>query len=91
MPDITDHDRSTIHGRVNVDVTVDVDSSGMVTDAKLDHPGHSKYLSASALKAARQWRFKPVAVDGHDAAQHWRLRFEFRTTGTTVQRQRLSP
>jgi TonB family protein len=91
MPDITDHDRSTIHGRVNVDVTVDVDSSGMVTNAKLDHPGRSKYLSASALKAARQWKFKPAAVDGRDAAQHWRLRFEFRSTGTTVQRQRLSP
>jgi TonB family protein len=91
MPDITDHDRGTIHGRVNVDVTVDVDSSGVVTDAKLDRPGHSKYLSASALKAARQWRFKPLAVDGHDAAQHWRLRFEFRSTGTTVERQRLSP
>jgi TonB family protein len=86
MPDITDHDRGTIHGRVNVDVTVDVDSSGMVTDAKLDRPGHSKYLSASALKAARQWKFKPV-----DAAQRWRLRFEFRSTGITVQRQRLSP
>jgi TonB family protein len=91
MPDITDHDRSTIHGRVNVDVTVEVDPSGMVTDARLDHPGRSKYLSASALKASRQWKFKPVAVDGHDAAQRWRLRFEFRSTGTTVQRERLSP
>jgi TonB family protein len=86
MPDITEQARRTIHGRVVVDVTVDVDPSGAVTNAKLDHAGGSKYLPASALKAARQWKFKPA-----DTAQQWRVRFEFRSTGTKAQSQRLSP
>jgi TonB family protein len=90
MPDITEQARRTIHGRAIVDITVDVDPSGRVTDAKLDHAG-SKYLSASALKAVRQWRFKPVAIDGRDAVQQWRVRFEFRSNGTKALPQRLSP
>jgi TonB family protein len=90
MPEITEQARRTIHGRAVVDITVDVDPSGTVTDAKLDHSG-SKYLAASALKAVRQWKFKPVGVDGREAAQQWRVRFEFRSTGTKAQPRRLSP
>ena len=91
MPDLTDQARRTIHGKVRVDVSVNVDPSGSVTDAKLDHPGSSKYLAATALKAARQWKFKPVAVEGSNVAQQWRLHFEFRSSGTQVRPQRLSP
>jgi TonB family protein len=90
MPEVTDQARRTIHGRVVVDVTADVDPSGAVTDAKLDHSG-SKFFGKSALKAIRQWKFKPVAVDGRETAQQWRVRFEFRSTGTKVEPQRLSP
>jgi TonB family protein len=90
MPEVTEQARKTIHGRVMIDVTADVDPSGAVTDAKLDHAG-SKFFGKSALKAVRQWKFKPVTVDGRETAQQWRLRFEFRSTGTKVDPQRLSP
>jgi TonB family protein len=90
MPEVTEQARKTIHGRVMIDVIADVDPSGAVTDAKLDHAG-SKFFGKSALKAVRQWKFKPVAVDGRETAQQWRVRFEFRSTGTKVEPQRLSP
>ncbi len=91
MPDLTPQALRTIHGKVKVNVRVAVDPSGTVTDAKLEYAGSSKYLAASALKAARQWKFKPVAVDGRDAAQQWRVEFEFRSSGTKAVPRRLSP
>jgi TonB family protein len=91
MPDITEQARRTIHGRVVIDVTIEADASGTVTDAKLDHPISSKYLSASALQAAHRWRFKPVTVDGRDAPQKWHVRFTLRSTGTEAQPRRISP
>lgn len=90
MPEITSQARSTIRGKVRVNVKVDVDPSGAVTDAKIES-GNSKYFSELALKSVRQWKFDPVQVNGSQASQRWRVRFDFLRTGTKVQRQRLSP
>jgi TonB family protein len=91
LPDIPSHARNTIRGRVKVNVKVEVNPSGKVTDAKLEPPAGSKYFSELAMKADRQWKFEPLQVNGSDAAQRWRVRFEFQKSGTKVQRQRLSP
>ena len=91
MPEIPANARRTIRGKVTVNVRVDVDPSGKVTDAKVESPGASKYFSDRTLKAVRQWKFQPISVNGSDSGQRWSLRFEFRTSGTKVQPKRLSP
>jgi TonB family protein len=91
MPTVTAQARRSIRGRVKVGVRVEVAPSGAVTDAKLDGPSSSKYFSDLVLKTVRQWKFEPMAINGSDAGQRWRVRFEFQKTGTKVQRQRLSP
>jgi TonB family protein len=91
MPEIPANARRTIRGKVTVNVRVDVDPSGRVTDAKVESPGASKYFSERTLKAVRQWKFQPISVNGSDSGQRWNLRFEFRTSGTKVQPKRLSP
>jgi TonB family protein len=42
----------------------------------------SKYFSNLALKAARQWRFKPAQADGQAASRVLLLRFEFTQSAT---------
>lgn len=91
MPEILPKARSTIHGKAKVTVIVDVDSSGAVTDARLESPGGSKYFSERTLQAVRRWKFQPVKVDGRDTAQKWRLQFEFQRAATKVQPRRISP
>lgn len=91
MPTVTAQARRSIRGRVKVGVRIEVAPSGAVTDAKLDGPSSSKYFSDLVLRTVRQWKFEPVAINGSDAGQRWRVRFEFQKTGTKVQRQRLSP
>jgi TonB family protein len=91
MPEIPANARRTIRGKVTVNVRVDVDPSGRVTDAKIESPGASKYFTERTLKAVRQWKFQPISVNGSDAGQRWNLRFEIRTSGTKVQPKRLSP
>jgi TonB family protein len=91
MPEVTERARSTIRGRVKLNIRVDVDPAGVVTVAKIEGPGGSRYFSDLALKTVRQWKFEPVKVNGSETGQRWRIRFEFLKSGTKVQRQRLSP
>jgi TonB family protein len=86
LPEITEQARRTIHGKISVNVNVEVDPFGAVTDAKLVPPATSKYFSDRALIAVRQWKFRPTNVE-----QQWRVHFEFRPAGTKVQPRRLSP
>jgi TonB family protein len=90
MPEVTAQARRSIRGKVKVSVRVEVAPSGAVTDAKVESAG-SKYFSEQALKTVRQWKFDPAVVNGSEAGQRWRVRFEFLKTGTKVQRQKLSP
>lgn len=89
-PDITDQARNTIHGRVRLNVRVDVAPNGSVTNAKIES-GSSKYFGERALAAVREWKFEPASVNGSEVAQRWRVRFEFQKSGTKVQPQRVSP
>ena len=91
MPEVTNQARSTIRGRVKLNVRVDVDPAGAVTEAKIEGSGGSRYFSNLALNTVRQWKFEPVKVNGSETGQRWRIRFEFLKSGTKVQRQRLSP
>ncbi len=91
MPEIPAQARRTIRGKVTINVRVDVDSTGAVRDVKLESPSGSRYFADRTLKAVRQWKFKPIALNGSDSAQRWRIHFEFVTSGTKVQPKRLSP
>jgi TonB family protein len=86
LPEITEQARRTIHGKISVNVNVDVDPFGAVTDAKIVPPATSKYFGNRALIAVRQWKFRPTNVE-----QQWRVHFEFRPADTKVQPRRLSP
>jgi TonB family protein len=82
LPDVPGKARNTIRGTVRVGITVQVNSSGDVTGARVDSRGPSSYFSKLALESARQWKFRPPTVSGQDFASTWRLRFEF-TRATT--------
>lgn len=71
----------TIHGRIQVLVTVAVDGSGRVVDETLEHSGSSKYFAQSAAVAARNWRFAPAAAPG---TRKWLLKFEFTRAGVSA-------
>jgi|GEM_PF-4025280 len=43
---------------------VHVDETGRATDAALEHSSGSKDVDERALKAARNWQFKPPVKDG---------------------------
>lgn len=81
LPDVPARIRDTISGTVHVSIRVTVDPSGEVSDATIDSTG-SKYFSNLALKAARQWRFKPAQADGQAASRVLLLRFEFTQSAT---------
>jgi len=76
LPTVTDHTKSTLKGKFMVHVRVRVDTSGKVTEAKLDLRGPSAYFAKRSLEAAKQWKFRPS-----DATQEWVLRFEFEKAG----------
>ena len=84
LPDASRSARNTIQGRIKVKVAVAVDSAGEVSDATLDNPGPSKYFAGLALRAAKQWRFKPAQIDGQPVSSKWILRFQFRRETTDV-------
>jgi TonB family protein len=85
LPTVPPKARSTITGRVRVNVRVHTDPAGNVTDAKVDSSS-SRYFDALTLKAARQWKFQPSA-----APQEWILRFQYRQADTTVSPERVAP
>ena len=84
LPVVPQSARDTIRGTVRVSVRVAVDTSGGVTEAKLDSPGRSKYFANLALEAAQRWEFAPAKLDGRNVSSEWVLRFEIERTGTRV-------
>jgi TonB family protein len=59
LPDIPRQGRDTINGRVTINVKVDVDAAGNVTNATSLSPKVSKFFTKYALDAAREWKFTP--------------------------------
>jgi len=80
LPDVPQSALNTIRGTVVVTVNVAVDPSGNVVGATLDSPGPSKYFARLALEAAREWKFRPVEVDGRQVSKDWLLQFDFKKT-----------
>jgi len=91
MPEVSASANHTIHGKVNVNVRVNVDAKGSVANARFDSHGLSRYFAARALDAARKWRFKPPQVDGQPVPSVWILRFQFRRNGPEVTAREATP
>jgi TonB family protein len=91
MPDLLASANRTIHGKVDVNVRVNVDAKGGVANARLDSRGHSRYFAARALDAAGKWRFKPPQLNGQPVPSVWILRFQFRRSGPEVAATQKTP
>ncbi len=91
MPEVSEKARDTIRGAVRVGVRIHIDPAGNVTGAELESPGPSRYFADLALKAARRWEFAPGKVDGQYVPSEWRVRFEFRQSGTRAFPARTAP
>lgn len=89
LPEISRGARSTIRGKIRIVARVEVDSSGIVTSARLTSPGHSKYFASQALKAAEQWEFSPPVVNGQPAASVWMVQFRISRKRTEATFSRL--
>lgn len=85
LPDVLPRARNSIHGKVAVDVLVEVDQSGSVENAALASRGPSRYFAGLALKAAQRWKFAPA-----DGPRTWMLRFQFTRAGTKVAHVRVN-
>jgi TonB family protein len=79
MPEIPAAARNTISGKVRINVRVQVDNAGNVSQATLLPPGASKYFTDRVVAAARAWKFP--AGNGQ---QVWVLPFDLSRTGTRV-------
>jgi TonB family protein len=64
----------------DVAIEVGVDSRGRVTDARVisSDPPASLALLGIALDAAKQWRYRPATLQGHNVAARERIVFQFR-------------
>jgi TonB family protein len=91
LPEVSPGALKTIHGRVRVDVRVNVDSSGSVSKATLVSAGPSKYFAERALAAARKWKFNPPHSNQQAIESEWKLRFEFRRSGVQMFPSRIKP
>ena len=78
LPDVSRGARNTITGTIKINVRVNVDSSGSVSDAHFERRGPSEYFARKSMEAARKWKFTPTA------ARAWVLHFELRRSGTRV-------
>jgi TonB family protein len=90
LPDISRGARNTITGHVKVNVRVDVDASGKVTNAKLVNPGPSQFFARKAVEAAKQWEFTPPQVSGQPARSAWMLHFRFGRARTEASPEQLN-
>lgn len=79
MPEIPAPARNTINGRVRINVRVQTDNAGRVTQATLLTPGASKYFTDRVLAAARAWKFPPGGE-----SRSFTLGFELSRQHTTV-------
>ena len=82
LPDIARIIRGRIRGHVKVTVRVLVDPAGNVVGEFFENPGPSRYYAGLAGDAAGRWKFVPTDQRG---SRVWLLRFEFTTSGATVQ------
>jgi len=91
MPDIPSKAMRTITGTVKLSVRVTVDATGSVSNAALDSAGPSPYFADYALKASRNWKFKPAQSNGQPVPSTWLLHYRLRHTGIEVTPEEQKP
>jgi TonB family protein len=77
LPQVSPSARRTIHGKIKVRITVDVDPTGNVVKAKTVSSGPSRYFSHLAAAAAKDWKFAPAGSGDQAAIRKWNLEFAF--------------
>ena len=91
MPRVSPGAQNTIRGTIRIVAKVDVDTTGNVTEARLQLAGPSKYFARLALEAARDWEFKPVLANGQAVASEWVVRFGLSRHGIEGSAERTRP
>ncbi len=81
MPEAPQPAMDTIHGHFKVEIRVNVDPEGNVSNATIETQGPSRYFAGFALNAARGWKFRPAEKDGRAVASTWELHFLFGRDG----------
>jgi hypothetical protein len=83
-PEVLRSALETIHGTVRVEVRVTAGTGGKVVQAVFTEHGPSGYFADAAMKAARQWVFRPAEVNGRAVQSVWLLQFGFTRDGSEV-------
>ena len=91
MPEAPQTAMETIQGHFKVGIRVDVDPEGNVSNATIDSQGPSRYFAQFALKAAREWTFRPAEKDGRAVASAWVLLFQFSQSGVEATSEETAP
>jgi len=73
-----------VQGHVKVEIRLDVDPAGSVSQASIASPGPSQYFANQALHAAQTWKFIPAKVDGRAVPSTWLLQFLFGQSQSAV-------
>ncbi len=75
IPQIPAEALHSIRGKIRIQVRVNVDEAGRVSEARLKSPGPSRYFAGKALEAARGWKFKPPVENGQPVRSQWIVQF----------------
>jgi TonB family protein len=73
-----------VQGHIKVQIRLDVDPAGNVSQASIASPGPSQYFANQALRAAQTWKFAPAKVDGRAVPSTWLLQFLFGQSQSAV-------
>jgi TonB family protein len=74
-PNISPGALHSVRGKIRIQVKVNVDQNGHVTDARLKSRGPSKFFAREALEAAKSWKFDPPREKGQAIASQWMVQF----------------
>jgi serine/threonine-protein kinase len=91
LPDIPGKILGAVQGHFNVQIRVEVDRAGNVSQASIESQGPSRYFANQALHAAQSWKFTPAKVDGRAVPSTWLLRFQFGQSQSAVTQSEESP
>jgi TonB family protein len=91
QPEIPAKARATIHGTVKLAMRVEVDASGNVSNAAMDHAGPSAYFARLVLASAHGWKFKPAEENGQAAASIWVIHYALRRDTTEITPVEVTP
>ena len=90
-PQVSAGAQRTIQGKIRVQIDVNVDETGKVTDARFKSVGPSRYFAERAMAAARQWTFKPPVENGQAVASEWRVKFMIGRSAINDSAERIKP